>query len=192
MRVLISFTAGRDNFREFPEVARLGCELGVSRVWSDREIPSCSEAGKRMLTQTETEEYLQIMALAKSSTPNRCRTEIALNRALQFLHSGDSVYRCTAGDSLITVMPDGTVYPCRRLPIPIGNVYEQGLAALYDTARMREVRTVKNFQGCEHCSFAGQCKGGLRCLAWAAHGLLDVADPGCPLASQQYIPVGRS
>lgn len=191
VRVLISFTAGRNNFREFPEVARLGHELGVNRVWSDREIPSCSDAAKRMLTQAETAEYLQIMALAKASVPNNSRTEIVLNRALQFLHSGDSVYRCTAGDSLITVMPDGTVHPCRRLPIPIGNVYEQGLAALYDTARMREVRTVKNFQGCEHCSFAGQCKGGLRCLAWAAHGLLDVADPGCPLASQQYIPVGR-
>lgn len=182
VRVLISFTAGRSNYREFPEVVRLGHELGVNRVWSDREIPSCAELETRLLTQAETGEYLELMALAKVSAPARSRTEVALHRALQFLQGGDSVYHCTAGDSLITVMPDGTVYPCRRLPIPIGNVYEQGLAAVYDATRMREVRTVKTFQGCEHCSFVGQCKGGLRCLTWAVHGRLDVADPGCMLA----------
>lgn len=182
LRVLVSFTAGRDNYREFSEVVRLGHELGVSRVWSDREIPSCAEVGSRLLTQAETVEYLELIALAKARMPTKSHTEVALHRALQFLQGGDSVYHCTAGDSLITVMPDGTVYPCRRLPIPIGNAYEQGLAAVYDAARMREVRTVKTFQGCEHCSFVGQCKGGLRCLTWAVYGRLDVADPGCALA----------
>ncbi|MEN8216693.1 MAG: hypothetical protein ABFS56_10035 [Pseudomonadota bacterium] len=36
---LISFTAHRQNFHEFPEVARLGRRLRVNRVWADRLIP---------------------------------------------------------------------------------------------------------------------------------------------------------
>ena len=40
IRALISFTAHRDNFREFSEVARLGRKLRASRVWADRLIPS--------------------------------------------------------------------------------------------------------------------------------------------------------
>ena len=35
----VSFTAHRNNFLEFPEVAKLGCQIGVSRVWADRLIP---------------------------------------------------------------------------------------------------------------------------------------------------------
>ena len=36
---MISFTAQRSNYREFPEVARLGRQLKINRVWADRLIP---------------------------------------------------------------------------------------------------------------------------------------------------------
>lgn len=192
--VLISFTAQPDNFREFAEVARLGHELGVQRVWSDRVIPDAGpHAVTQALTQAQTDEYLSIMAQARHALPTHSKTEIALHRALQFMEGGNSVYRCTAGDSLITVMPDGTLYPCRRLPIPMGNVYEQALEALYDAPPMQEIRRPKVYAGCETCSFASLCQGGLRCLSWAVHGKLEHADPGCSMAQQspgkRWIPI---
>ena len=45
IRTMISFSAHRANFREFPEVCRLGHKLRVSRVWADRVIPWGSGKG---------------------------------------------------------------------------------------------------------------------------------------------------
>lgn len=190
IRVLISFTAQPDNYREFPAVARLGHELGVHKVWSDRVIPpSGPSAAAMMLTPAQTEEYLLLMAQARAALPAKSKTQIPLHRALQFLEGGDSIYRCTAGESLITVMPDGTLYPCRRLPIPVGNVYQYRLHDLYYGAPLQEIRTPRQYEGCEQCGFAQRCQGGLRCLSWAATGRLDQADPGCTLA--QPGPAGK-
>jgi len=103
--VLISFTAHRGNFREFPEVARLACELRVERVWSDRLIPSGAGANPetQSLTSAEVREYLELMRAARDEARRRwiCRTEVAQHRALQFLTGHGQPYRCTAGDSLL-------------------------------------------------------------------------------------------
>ena len=111
------------------------------------------------------------------------RSPVAMHRALQFIESDERAYRCTAGDTLITVMPDGTLYPCRRLPIAVGNVYQTPLATLYQSTlfkRLRDPAWVST--GCENCTYQSVCRGGLRCLAHALTGDLQHADPGCWLA----------
>jgi radical SAM protein with 4Fe4S-binding SPASM domain len=109
-------------------------------------------------------------------------TEIALHRALQFL-AGGPAYHCTAGDTLITVMPDGTLYPCRRMPINAGNLHQTPLSTLYNGALFRQLRDPALVaSGCEKCTYERLCRGGLRCLSYAVEGSLSVADPGCWLA----------
>ena len=53
-----------------------------------------------------------------------------MNRALQFLEGDGRPYRCTAGESLLILMPSGDLYPCRRMPIPLGNVTKVPLEKL--------------------------------------------------------------
>jgi radical SAM protein with 4Fe4S-binding SPASM domain len=189
VRTMISFTAHGGNYLEFSEVARLGRELKVARVWADRLIPHGAGAGLRTLSTEQTREYLEIMRQARRESesalrlPLGARTEISLHRALQFL-AGGAPYRCTAGDSLITVMPDGTLYPCRRLPMNAGNLNETPLASLYDGPMLRALRdqsVVAN--GCEKCVYERLCRGGLRCLSYATTGSVDRADPGCWLTA---------
>ncbi len=112
VRTMISFTAHRGNYREFPEVAR---------------------------------------------------------------------YHCTAGDSLLTVMPNGDLYPCRRMPVRVGNVFETTLADLYYKSpwlqRLRE--PAHSGSDCKGCCFNRLCRGGLKCLSYAVYGDPFRADPGC-------------
>ncbi|CAG0967453.1 Putative mycofactocin radical SAM maturase MftC [Burkholderiales bacterium] len=190
LRVMIAFTAQRDNFREFSEVVRLGQRLRVARVWADRMIPSGQGQALQGLSVEETREFIELMRQtqlqATSGLKSRIgpRTEVALHRALQFLGGGPA-YRCTAGDTLITVMPDGTLYPCRRLPIDAGNLHHTPLATLYDGALFRRLRdpTVVA-SGCAACVYERLCRGGLRCLSQAVESRVDVADPGCWLATR--------
>ncbi len=189
----ISFTAHRGNFREFPEVARIGRRLGSTAVWTDRLIPlgHADSMQDLLLSPDETREYVSLIAQAarrhwwKLWRPSR----VADHRALQFLGRGRKAYRCAAGRTLLTLMPNGDLLPCRRMPIRVGNVLETPLIDLYrHSEALRALRRRERVAaGCEGCEHARTCGGGLRCLAHAVHGDAFRADPGCWLATGQTI-----
>ncbi len=189
IRTLISFTAHRENFREFPEIADLCRRNGITRLWADRLIPLGAGDGgyTETLSPEETESFFQLMA---ASTKRRWYKigdgAVSMRRALQFLVSGKQPYRCNAGYGLITVMPDGTVLPCRRLPIPAGNIFDTSLTNIYFESKvLQELRNPANTgKGCETCPHQTECSGGLRCLAYSMTGDPYRADPGCWLATQ--------
>lgn len=188
IRTFISFTAHRGNFQEFEHVARLGRRLGVTRVWADRLIPQGSGSALKdaILTVEETREFFALMHRARAEAARTWfgRTEIAMHRALAFLMAGGTPYRCTAGDSLITVMPNGDVLPCRRMPVRVGNLFDTELSALYEQSDL--LRSLRDrgrvSSGCEACSYERLCRGGLKCLSYAVWNDPFKADPGCWLA----------
>lgn len=181
----LSFTAHRLNFREFPAVARLGRRIGVTRVWADRLIPSGRGAALETLSPEETREFVALLRKAREEAARAWfgRTVIAMHRALQFLDGG-APYRCTAGLSLLALLPDGTVLPCRRMPIPVGNIRGETLASIYqESPLLRQLRDPGNVAaGCTACSHQPTCRGGLRCLSSAVNGSPFHTDPGCWLA----------
>lgn len=60
LRVLVSFTAHRANYKEFGLVADICRSLRVDRVWADRLIPAGvgAQMGSQALTLEETREFL--------------------------------------------------------------------------------------------------------------------------------------
>jgi len=111
-----------------------------------------------------------------------------MHRALQFLVGNGKPYHCTAGDTLLTVQPNGDLYPCRRMPIRVGNLLETSLLELYDNSTLlRQLRHPEQISdGCQDCFYAKLCRGGLKCLSYAVTGDPLKADPGCWL--QKPIP----
>ncbi len=182
---MISFTAHRGNFREFPKVARIGRKLKVSKIWSDRFIPNGSghDAGTEPLNPQETREYFEVMESARHESENAWfnKTQVAMHRALQFLVGHGKPYQCAAGDSLITIQPNGDLLPCRRMPIVVGNVLQTPLSKLYQTSeeflQLRD-RT-RTSDGCQGCFYDKLCRGGLKCLSYAMTGDPFQKDPGC-------------
>jgi radical SAM protein with 4Fe4S-binding SPASM domain len=90
---------------------------------------------------------------------------------------------CNLGDESMALMPDGDVYPCRRLPIPVGNVLAEPFAdILLRLARfsMDALRPRLSGLRCGYCGVA-DCAG-CRALAYALTGDHLADDPQCPLA----------
>ncbi len=178
---LISFTAHRGNYKEFPQVAEIGRRLKVKRIWADRLIPQGGGANLQIMNPQETLQFFQIMAQTKRQFQKRwfnC-TEIAMHRALQFL-AGGTVYCCSAGNSLLTIQPNGDVYPCRRMPIKIGNLFDAPLFEIYKQHfLLQQLRATKISKGCTSCCYQRHCRGGLKCLSYALNGDPFQADPGC-------------
>lgn len=180
--VVVSFTAHAGNYHEFPQVAKAARQMKAHRLWADRYLPLHPKDTQLMNTR-QTRELFNLMQ--KEQDKNRWwprkRTTIARSRALQFLVGGGSPYRCTAGDSLLAILPDGQLLPCRRMPEKLGNLLTDNLGPLYQQhpflqkLRHHESATA----ACAGCYYQHYCQGGLKCLSYALTGNPHSKDPNC-------------
>lgn len=181
VRTSVSFTATRGNRHLFPAVARLARRAGADHLWTDRVVPLGAAAAGDCLDPGETRAFLQLVARERARWRPFARTTIGCDRALQFLAGGGRPYRCHAGGDLLALLPDGTVLPCRRLPVAVGRALGGPLIDLWRhqplLRRLRDPAAVP--AACAGCSYGDTCAGGLRCLAWAVHGDPWAGDPGC-------------
>ena len=104
---------------------------------------------------------------------------IASDRALQFLECGGKPYSCSAGKTLMAIMPNGDVYPCRRLPIKVGNILEQSMLNIY--SQNESIKALQNdiCHECNTCYYHHTCNGGLKCLSYALYQDYSRKDPHC-------------
>lgn len=180
----ISFTANRDNYRDLPQVAAACRKSGVTRLWSDRLVPIGQGAELLTIDAAHTQDYLRTLRRARGGAVTHLlhpHTEVRMSRALQFLCGGES-YRCGAGDTLITVDEKGQILPCRRMPIVCGTIFDTTLEEVYFRHPVfRRLRELPSPPECLPCPHRERCRGGARCQSYAAYGVFDRADPGCPL-----------
>lgn len=75
---------------------------------------------------------------------------------------------CAAGISGLTLRPDGTINPCRRLSIPIGNVRKDSLREIWATSKVLSLlRDKSSYKGkCAACDRWAACRG-CRAIAYA-------------------------
>lgn len=181
----ISFTATTLNYKEFPKVVSYAKKYKVDNVWSDRYIPLGDSEDKNLsLNVSQTQEYLSIMAKERLKLKRKQynKTTISMYRALQFQKTNDFAYGCNAGDNLLTVMENGDLVPCRRMPIVVGNLLKDDMYKLYKTnSILKELRKNTIPDDCNDCEHAQMCHGGLKCLTYAIYKDLNHKDIGCNL-----------
>ena len=181
----ISFTATKLNYKEFPKVVKYARKNNVNNVWSDRYIPLGDSIDKElMMNYNETRDYLKIMNNERNKLMNKKNnhTTISMYRALQFQMTNDFAYGCTAGDSLLTVMENGDLVPCRRMPIVVGNLLRDNMYDLYKNNKLlKELRKNVIPDDCKSCEHSDMCHGGLKCLTYAIYKDLNHKDIGCNL-----------
>ena len=180
--VSISFTATKINYKEFPKVVKYAEKYGVDNIWSDRFIPlSKNDEINFQMSKEETREYLKIMQKERVRLKlKRSKTNVAMYRALQFQMTNDYPYTCTAGRSLLTVMENGDLVPCRRMPIVIGNLLKDNMYKLYKNSKViKELQKDTTPDDCKSCEHSKKCSGGLKCLTYALYKDLNHKDVGC-------------
>ena len=174
----VSFTAQRGNLNELKKLARFCYELGVDKLWFDRVvIPSNEDINDLSLTKGEYDK------LCRQAARLNKKQMISCARALQFIPcKNKEFYSCTAGSSLLAILADGSVMPCRRLPTVVGNVKEKDLLLIYrDSPELIKLRNSDIPEQCKSCGFSERCRGGAKCITYAKTGRYDLPDPDCVL-----------
>lgn len=93
------------------------------------------------------------------------------------LFGGCTGFGCGAAFNFVSILPDGEVHACRKVPSRIGHLGRQTLAEIYDSPEARRYRA--GAAGCSGCDIRPVCGG---CLAVARSMGLDPfteTDPYC-------------
>lgn len=102
---------------------------------------------------------------------------ILLNQQGQSLSGGCTGFGCGAAFNFLSLLPDGELHACRKLPSPIGNIFQDSLRNIYHKPMAECYRTGST--ACSACAIRPVCGG---CPA-VRHGFgLDIhedPDPYC-------------
>ena len=182
LTVSVMTTVNRINYQDIPALIEVLDNEGVDTFAMERLIPE--GRGESLRDQLlSPEELRKLYESVYEIALQKRGTRILMYRPLfNLVAPGDSSVGalCSVGNNALTVMPDGTVYPCRRLPIPIGNILTDGLFTIwYDSEVLWKIRNPENIKGkCYGCEYLANCRG-CRAMAYFCLGDYMAEDPQC-------------
>lgn len=180
--VSVMMTVTRENITFINDMIELLAAERVDTLAIERFIPegSGSSMSDKLLTKNEVRTlYEQVHEIGLRER----RIRILMYRPLFVLTDENDPTvgaMCSVGTNALTIMHDGTILPCRRLPIPIGHVLKGGIfEAWYDSELLWEIRQSSNLKGkCSDCELLPACRG-CRAMAYYATGDYLEEDPHC-------------
>jgi radical SAM protein with 4Fe4S-binding SPASM domain len=174
LEVTLNATLSSMNARYFMDIYHLSSTIGVQKLGFSRLVPS--GRGKTLVKELlGTEDvkllYKNIFSL-ETNGPEIVTGDPVASQSRNKLKDSDcgdiALGGCSAGISGLTILPDGTLLPCRRLPVPIGNIKQDSLREVWTTSEvLNALRDRSQYKGkCRTCKNWAQCRG-CRAIAYA-------------------------
>ena len=186
IEVTINMTLSKYNYKEIKDVIQLALKE-ADRFAFSRLILQGSAKEKmqqEMLTPKELKSVFRQVYRLKNKYH---QIDIPLRDPIwhEFLHvkpkcADSMVHGCSIGYSGLTVDVDGTIFPCRRLPIPIGNLFKDDLVDIWNHSPvLNQLRDRDLLKGsCQNCDQRWLC-GGCRAVAFSIENDFLAEDPQC-------------
>lgn len=173
------FVIMKKNYNFVEEAVKFCVDNGFEMITFSQLVPF--GRGKKLendlLSPIETRDvYSKIFSLK-----NKYKDQIIVNtnRTLWCNIDKNIGGTCPAGFSTLVINADGSVYPCRRLPISIGNVIENSIFEIwYGSEVMKNLRNRTKINKCGKCPLLDRC-GGCRAVAYAYFNDYMAPDPQC-------------
>ncbi|MDO8964008.1 MAG: radical SAM protein [Coriobacteriia bacterium] len=183
--VTLAMTLSSANVRDLPAVLRIA-ENAASRFHIARHVPIGRGAAldARPLSPTELRRALVYLKrrrrrLARSGTDLTLRDPLWKALLLRGPGCEDCVSGCSVGYNGLCIDADGTAFPCRRLPVRLGNALTTPFPELWAHPALARMRDRDTLEGrCGRCEIRWSC-GGCRAVAEALLGHPMAEDPQC-------------
>jgi len=176
IEVSIMFTLMKRNMRDALKIIDFAEQNNVNAVTIERVTP----CGNSNISDILTKEEVRNIYEAVTERANKITEQLKVRRLrplwinTRHKNSRNDVNIggfCPVGFTALAILWDGTVLPCRRLNIPLGNIISDGLFKIwYDNEVLWKIRDKKNLKGkCGTCSSIDSC-GGCRAIAYETTG----------------------
>ena len=93
---------------------------------------------------------------------------------------GCTTFGCGAAFNFLAVLSDGEVHACRKFPSPIGNIFRQGIAEIYDSPQAKRYRA--GCTACHTCKLKPVCGGCLAVASSLGRNIFEEKDPFCHIS----------
>lgn len=181
-QTILMFTVMRKNFRELPTFLKLSQDFGVDGFIIERFIP-LGRGRERIEEVLNKEEWKELIKGLLDFFSIEDENSFLPYQAFQISFNGGEPELlgapCVIGRDGLCVMPNGTVFPCRRFPISIGNLLNESLKQVWEKSDLlNKLRKKENLKGkCGRCEIK-DCRG-CRSLALSLTGDYLEEDPHC-------------
>jgi len=185
--VSLMMTLSRANAETIVETVEFARKAGAAGIMFERFVPLGAGQGMSEAVLTAEDWYQAIVAIGQVAGLEVDPEELAACRAFWLWLDREpedalDAALCNLGSESMALMPDGTVFPCRRLEIPVGNLLKEPFSVIrnrlsdWDCSRIRsrldgDICGVCQFEDCPGC----------RALARALTGDPLADDPQCVL-----------
>jgi len=174
LTVTMNATLSEINAKYFEDMFALAYSIGVQRIGFSRLVPSGRGMGllDKMIAKEKLKDIYETIFSLKAGAVEIVTGDPVASQMSTPSEDADSgstpAGGCAAGISGLTILPDGTITPCRRLFIPIGNVRKDRLREVWATSEVLEaLRKRSRYKGkCGECSRWSMCRG-CRAIAYA-------------------------
>ena len=185
IEVSFMFTLMKQNMNHALEIIDLAEKCKVNAVTIERVTPCGHSNIADILTKEEIRDVYEKITLRANNVSDRLTVRrlrpLWINTAhLNTKHASKIGGFCPVGFTSLAILHDGTVLPCRRLNVPIGNILTDGLFKIwYDSDVLWKIRDKANLQGkCHNCANIERC-GGCRAIAYETTGDFMGEDTQC-------------
>jgi radical SAM protein with 4Fe4S-binding SPASM domain len=171
--IILMFTVMKRNFRGLQSFFKLCQDLGINGFIIERFIP-WGRGRERIEEVLNKEEWKELIKALLDFFSIEEENSFFPYQAFQISFNGEEPELlgapCVIGRDGICIMPDGTVFPCRRFPISIGNLLNNSLKTIWEESDLLEkLRRKENLKGkCGRCEIK-DCRG-CRSLALSLTG----------------------
>jgi GeoRSP system SPASM domain protein len=176
----LAFYVNRTNWQTLPQVVTLCRERGINRLVLPMQRLF---GGEEPFLLNRSEQRILERALAAVGGVSGLRMTIhdpflwrAFNPGIPFPQGG-----CQAANTMISVSPDGGVYPCPTLPERIGEIGALSLKEILTSSAKKELRNIilSYPTACVSCQEVVVCRGGCRGRSAVMHGSFEGIDDAC-------------
>jgi radical SAM protein with 4Fe4S-binding SPASM domain len=181
LNISISFTASKMNIEEIPYLIKIALNLGIKNLSVRRLVPigRGKDIRKMLLTPEEIKRLYLYSAYANQKTGLKmdlgCESGILAQIPFFFPN------RCSAGYLSFSILPNGDIFPCRRLPLYAGNLLKESFNNIYyDSKIFKQLRNINNINSsCKNCPYFSECGGGAKCINYGYFQNPFSPDPQC-------------
>ncbi len=175
--VTLNVTLSEINADYFKEIVSVATNIGVQRLGFSRLVPFGKGFGliSRMLSEERVRTAYEEITSAKVPGLEIVTGDPVAAQMSDEPEDGDGdrddafpLGGCAAGVSGITLLPDGTISPCRRMGISVGNIMADSLREVWATSEvLTALRDKSSYEGkCRTCRRWSNCRG-CRAIAYA-------------------------
>jgi radical SAM protein with 4Fe4S-binding SPASM domain len=178
----VSVTIHRENYRDFSNLLDFLKDLGVKSIGASRFVPIGIGKNLEILQPKELKKfYSSVISKKKKLEKEGVYLSTHCSDSLWFIEDQNyGTHGCSAGYDSFSILPNGDVVPCRRLPVKVGNVLEKSLIDIWYTSDfLWKLRNKGNISVCKNCELFTKCFGGARCVAYGYFDDILAPDPQC-------------